>query len=114
MSFRLTRILSWIESSDVFYVFIEVNFINRTLYLNDYKSVASSQCRWSYMFYDAWSIAHSLLTSRCNRHYFHLEGINHAMKTIQELSSAPIYDSYNSTYNPSHGLRKGERDGRNL
>jgi len=52
----------------------------------------------------------TLYSSRYNRDYFHLEGIGHAMKAIQELGSAPIYDSYNSTYNPSHGPRKGERD----
>lgn len=43
-----------------------------------------------------------------NHDYFHLEGI--AMKASRELGFAPIYDSYGPTYNPSHGLKEGERD----
>lgn len=45
----------------------------------------------------------TLAISLYNHDYFHLEGIGHAMKAPRELGSAPIYDSYSPTYNPSHG-----------
>jgi len=55
-------------------------------------------------------MVHSLPSHSTTHDYFHLEGIGHAMKTSRELGSAPIYDSYSPTYNPSHGSQEGERN----
>lgn len=75
--------------------------MNVALYLNDHKSVDVFPVSMIICDLNAISLYHD---------YFHLEGIGHAMKASRELGSAPIYDSYSPTYNPSHGPQERERD----